>query len=289
MIERCLTPLLDDKNVNEVIVVVDGDIDDTESLLKTISTHDKRVKPIVLATNSGRSLARQQGVDLADSEIILFLDDDVVASPNLASRHGAVHLKKPNQVVVGNLNTVDADLPTQHSFTTRLYKTEHANVVSRYQRDPESILRNLWGGNLSIGLTECREIGIHSPQFPGSYFEDLEFGLRCERAGLKATYDPTLMADHFHSRSLNEFIRDSEAMGQAWAMLEDLGSANSLPKKSPLTTFFLRLTRNQTVFDSTDRLLRTFGLRLSATQMIAGRLLRQMHMQKGSLSVKGNQ
>ncbi|GAB6137615.1 glycosyltransferase family 2 protein [Halanaerobaculum tunisiense] len=59
--------------IEEVIVVSDGSEDATAAIAKT-----KGANVIELAENSGKGAAMQKGIDLAEADVILFLDADLL-------------------------------------------------------------------------------------------------------------------------------------------------------------------------------------------------------------------
>ncbi|MEJ5240538.1 MAG: glycosyltransferase family 2 protein [Anaerolineales bacterium] len=60
----------------EIIVVDDGSIDDTHTVLNSLSGEDSRVHCIYLPTNCGAQVARNVGCRAASGEYIAFLDSD---------------------------------------------------------------------------------------------------------------------------------------------------------------------------------------------------------------------
>ena len=62
----------------ELIVVDDGSTDETESVLKPYQDKIKYIKQ----ENSGSAAARNRGMQLAEYELILFLDADDLMAPN---------------------------------------------------------------------------------------------------------------------------------------------------------------------------------------------------------------
>src|SRR5215471_11548772 len=69
----------------EVIVVVDGSSDGTVEMLTHMTTPFRlRVQA---QPNSGAAAARNQGARAAAGSLCLFLDDDIVADPQLVAAH----------------------------------------------------------------------------------------------------------------------------------------------------------------------------------------------------------
>ena len=60
----------------EVVVVIDGEDNDTKLILKDLEQSDKRLRVIALPTSIGGSDARNLGAEKAQGEWVAFLDDD---------------------------------------------------------------------------------------------------------------------------------------------------------------------------------------------------------------------
>jgi glycosyltransferase involved in cell wall biosynthesis len=65
----------------EIVVVDDGSKDDTEAVIRGISTHDSRIK-YVYQENAERSAARNNGAKNAQGRYLFFLDSDDAFEPN---------------------------------------------------------------------------------------------------------------------------------------------------------------------------------------------------------------
>jgi glycosyltransferase involved in cell wall biosynthesis len=197
-----------DRYVSEIVVVVDGCRDGSYELLKELAETDPRVRP-VWQENCGDAAARQTGVEYASEEVVLFLDDDVLAGPGLAEAHARVHAGRDGLVLVGYMPVDRPAVRRPGDFSTLLYADEYERVCARYERDPSSILSQLWMGNLSMRRSDALRVGFVGPRLL-RYHADQEFGLRCRRAGLVGRFDRALLAAHAHHRDLENFAR------QAW-------------------------------------------------------------------------
>lgn len=65
----------------ELIIVDDGSPDDTADIARALATKDMRIR-VVCRENSGPSIARNRGVDLARADVLAFLDADDFWAPD---------------------------------------------------------------------------------------------------------------------------------------------------------------------------------------------------------------
>jgi glycosyltransferase involved in cell wall biosynthesis len=214
LLERTLTPLLEDPAALEVLVVVDGADADTLAWGESAAAlpHRDRLR-LVPIERSGEMGARQAGLDHARAELVLFVDDDVVAGPGLVSKHAAVHAGTEGLVVVGYHPAVIGLSPPAWKFATVLYAGEYERCCAGYERDPRTILLRLWAGNFSLRSDDARRVGLRNESFTEPYHPDRDFGLRCQQAGLTGVFDRRLWALHVHHRSLDAFLDDARNQG----------------------------------------------------------------------------
>lgn len=201
-----LTPLLDDAGTGELIVVVDGCTDGSLELLTAWAEHEPRLV-VMWQQNRGANAAREAGARRASGEIVLFIDDDVVAEPGLVSGHASVHASVPRAVVAGYM---PVQLPASRAPGQSgmfLYADSYERMCSAYEADVNEVLRNLWFGNVSLRREDLTRIGLVAPGAP-VYHEDKEFGFRCALAGLKPVFDRRLLARHRYESSPSAFVRE---------------------------------------------------------------------------------
>lgn len=216
-----------DPYVGEVVVVVDGSPDGSYELLTGMAADDPRIRP-VWRENGGEGAARQSGVENATGDLVLLLDDDVIAGPGLARGHASVHARAgaggdaAGVVVLGYMPARRPTVRRPGGFTTDLYADEYEAQCRRYESDPSTVLRHFWAGNVSMRRVDALRVGLHSGGPRLGYHSDQEFGLRCLRAGLTGVFDRGLVAEHRHERDLDTFLRQARSAGAARHDLERL-------------------------------------------------------------------
>ena len=114
LLERTLPALLQEAMAAggvEVLVVVDGSRDGTLEMLRRFSGHP--LLRVISQENRGLAAARNRGAGAASSEVILFLDDDMILKHGSVSAHREAHADGRERVVFGGL-ALAAGL--RHSF-----------------------------------------------------------------------------------------------------------------------------------------------------------------------------
>ena len=171
--------------------------------------------------HAGAGAARQNGLEHCRGRVVLFLDDDVLPLPGLASAHLCVHRKTPGLLVVGSLPPEPPPRRTVHSVVEQIYVEDYDVCCRDYERDPDTVLAHLWSGNMSLSREQALAVGVGDPEFDGLFFEDRDFGMRLRRAGVSAVYRPDLRAVHRHVGRLRSYLRDSVRQGRALVLLSE--------------------------------------------------------------------
>lgn len=221
LLPDALDPLLADPDALEILIVDDGSSDGTADLLRARSVTDSRLKPLYIE-NCGKAGARQAGVECATGDIVLLLDDDVVAGPGLVARHASMHMGVDDLVVLGYMPVSLSDSRRNGHAPTYLYASEYELRCNVYETDESNILRNLWGGNMSLRRDQALRVRLVSPDYTEGYHQDRDFGLRCHKAGLRGRFSRKLRAEHRHTRALKSFAQDAQHQGAGRARLYSL-------------------------------------------------------------------
>lgn len=298
ILPQVVAPLLEDPAATEVIVVVDGCRDGSHELLTELAASEPRLKPIFIE-NRGQTGAQQVGVETATGDVILLMDDDVVAAPGLVAGHARHHADTRSLIVLGYMPTRVPRTKDAATFSTILYAQEYEQVSQGYVDDPDSILRGFWMGNFSLRRDDCLRIGLFNPSYDSicSYYHvDRDFGLRCLRGGLAAVHDRTLRGDHSHGRTLAAFLEDARRQGKGQVVLhgihEDLIGPISLDSFSadlarPVRAV-VRAARRERVRVPLLALLRSCvrlagALRLTSVQLPVAKVARRIEQERGAI------
>jgi glycosyltransferase involved in cell wall biosynthesis len=293
-LRRVLDPIVNDPAAHEVIVVIDGCHDGSLQLVEELARDHRQVRPVFIE-NSGDMAAREAGASAANGEVVLFLDDDVLAGPGLVAGHADRHRGGDMDAVVGYMPVPLPSRRRSADVATRLYAREYEGRCEVYEHDPESVLRELWGGNFSMRRVACLEIGMANPRFTEAYHADRDFGIRCLAAGMRGGFDRSLRATHLHERTLASFRRDARSQGAARVLTARQHSGSfpvskeeferGLPAFGRHLVRFGRRPRAHTGLSATLELgVRNSGtLRLWIVQDVCARLLRRLEQQLGAI------
>ncbi|HWH13201.1 MAG TPA: glycosyltransferase [Miltoncostaeaceae bacterium] len=157
--------------------------------------------------------ARNVGIRAAEGDLIVSLDDDMVAPPGLVAAHAARHaagpvatfglrrfIRAPGDLLPGpDVHARLAALPdlegsaSNRPGAVRDWRTADAPVVAAHPH-PYHLFH---GCNLSYGRDLARAVGGWCEQFDGAWgYEDVEFGARLHAAGAVITWVPEALALH---------------------------------------------------------------------------------------------
>ena len=218
-LRSAIAPVLAD-GADEVVVVDDGGADGSFELLQAWSATEPRLLPVRIE-NRGEAGAREAGAQRASGDVVLFLDDDVVARPGVVPGHRDRHAAARDVVVLGYMPTVLPPRRRPGLFPTYLYAEAYERRVETYA-DPDQVLMHLWAGNFSLRRDDCLRVGLRNPAYPALYHQDRDFGLRCRAAGLRGVFDRSLVADHHHVRPVPAFRSDCRRQGAGLRLVHEL-------------------------------------------------------------------
>ena len=214
----------------EVIVVNDGSKDNTEEVIRDWREKVTNLKAIHHITNKGPAATRNSGAKNASGKVLLFLDNDIIMTPDILKMHLSYFDEDRNDNTIILSQIYNFRPSTKESVYAYLNEMEvlNENDLKKYKTeeiDPYFDIRQeiLNSGNMDseaawiFGALFCstmykstfEKIGGFDENFVGWGPEDIEFAYRAQKAGCKFVYKDTAVCFHldFEKKDKDVFIK----------------------------------------------------------------------------------
>lgn len=193
----------------DVVVVSDGSTDGTDEMLAEI---EPRVPLRAFSqSNGGPAAARNRGLSEATGELIVFIDDDIVAGRGLIQAHVDAHRTLGDaMVVVGPMiDPDDAVLAPWVRWEQAMLRKQYAALEAG---EYEATARQFYTGNASV----LRRYVVGAGGFDTAFrrAEDVELAYRLEDHGLRFAYVPSAIGFHYADRSYASWKSMAYVYGQ---------------------------------------------------------------------------
>jgi biofilm PGA synthesis N-glycosyltransferase PgaC len=168
----------------EIIVVNDGSIDRTATILQKLES-ELGIRIVTHASPQGKSVALNDGMRVATSEIVLILDADGIPAKNSLIRM-VPHLSLNNDVLAVAGNPRISNVP---NLLSKLQAIEFSSTISTIRRGQSAWGRiNTISGIMALLRKEkILELGGFYSDQPT---EDIELTWRIHREGYRCIYEP---------------------------------------------------------------------------------------------------
>lgn len=200
----------------EVIVVLDGSTDDSSAQLRAwAQAHPVHTLRVVEQPNRGQSAARTHGVSVAQSPLLLFLDDDIVPGPNCLAAH--IHRHEQSDESQPLVLLGDARVPTRQgeSYYDMLTRMWWDDVYDqRTRRHPHVLYHDLISNHVSMPRDLFDAAGGFAADFAGYGREDYDLGHRLLKLGARFALEPAAEAVHRHRGHPRQVLRNMQDEGR---------------------------------------------------------------------------
>lgn len=195
----------------EAIVVVDGSTDGTAAALRALDVSFPLT--VIEQENKGVAEARIAGAAAAQGEILLFIDDDMEAEPEMLAEHDASH-REGYDFVLG-------DLPL-HPESPRNILSWGVGYWAGSRRERleaagnELGLDDLLTGQMSVSRAAFDAVGGFDAGFTRDGLVpsgDIDFGYRILKAGYRATFNPRAISLQYYDVDPAAYLRRAYDIG----------------------------------------------------------------------------
>lgn len=193
----------------EVVVVDDGSTDETAAMLTDYQAPFRlRVER---QANRGPGAARNRGIDVAAGAYCLFMDDDILAEPELVNEHLTAQRAGAGVVGIGMLRL---RVRAERSGLARHFAAWWEGHYRRFESgEAEPSFWDCFSGNMSAPSDVLRSIGGFDESLERT--EDVELGYRLAQSGLRIVYLGRAAAEQHHQKGFREIVRDYDRAGAA--------------------------------------------------------------------------
>jgi GT2 family glycosyltransferase len=178
----------------EVVIVLDGS---TDGSAEAIKSHDWKFFPLRLIEqeNKGRAGARNAGANTAQTDLLIFFDDDMILDTTCVEKHIGLHDCKLRCIVMGQViepsSETDNEIKKYKNYLNQCW----AKVLEPYKQNyfPEN-LPLLSAQNFSVSKSIFNE--LHGFDSTLKDVEDYDLALRARSNNIPIYYLDTAVALH---------------------------------------------------------------------------------------------
>jgi GT2 family glycosyltransferase len=163
---------------------------------------------VIEQANGGAASARNRGAAEATGDILLFLDDDMIAQPDLLEQHARTYRD--------GADAVTGDMPLHADSPPGFLSSGFAMSVD-WDRDAPSTPFDIFTGQLSVRRSVFERLGGFDESFTaaGGYGnEDIDFGVRLV-GGFDVRHNPEAITRQLHRVQPRQFMRRARLLAQA--------------------------------------------------------------------------
>lgn len=190
--------------IDELIIIIDNENYAEYAKFLEDKYADKLHIKAFSQPNSGRAVSRNRGVEISTGDIIIFLDDDMLAESNLLEKHIQYHLKRPGIIVAGN----GYRNPAEATCDFGKFLVEMEKGWKKYGMAVREITLSRFdftACNMSLPKSLFKQLSGFDTRFSDG--EDFDFAVRALQKDVTVIYDATLLAWHNDWPGIEGYIK----------------------------------------------------------------------------------
>ena len=196
----------------KVIVVDDGGVGRTEKIINTFQSQKKIQLKYLKQEHRGPATARNLGIKNAKSKYLLFIGDDIIATPDLLTQHLKFHSVYTNTAVLGKIEWHPSIKITP--FKKFIHEKGLQFAFENIKHNQKIPFNYFYTSNISLEKKWFNG-DLFDENFPFAAWEDIELGYRLTKKGLKIRYNKNAKAFHLHDIDFNSFCSRQTIVGKS--------------------------------------------------------------------------
>jgi len=216
MLERFLPTLADQTTAEpfEIIVVDNASTDNTAEVIARLSERWPYVR-LIREERSGSAAACHAGAVAARGQLIMFVDDDMKAVPDLIAEHLKYHNSDGLVCVLGDVVSAESD----HPFERMLAYIFDGGRQTLKAGTPVAV--DYWSGNVSMPRSLYLELGGYDQKFSQlGYGKDIDFGNRLLKKGIPLVFEPRARTYHHFTERFEDRLKKAYRSGQGYGYVK---------------------------------------------------------------------
>ena len=216
ILEKCLNALNRQQKIDnyslEIIVADDGSTDFTEEISRKFTTKNHWPLKYLNQSNQGANAARNAAIHAAEGQLLLFINDDTIATSLMIYHHIKNHEVYPEQNigVLGRI-TISKDVPYTPIVKLHL-DASFDKLTGKEWLDWTAFFTC----NVSVKTDFLLQYGVFEETL--RYHEDVELSERLSEYDFKLKYVPEALGFHDHYIHAADFLSVAERDGKALAL-----------------------------------------------------------------------
>lgn len=224
ILEQCLAHLEKQTIADNIEVIVVNDVQDDK--FNALSAKTDWQIPIYFETISPchQGVARNHGVQKAQSSTCLFIGDDIFLKSDVCAVHQNVHSNHSTPIAVLGKTDWDPNMtitPVMKWLMQSGWQFGYPQI-SKYAHGiiPKNMQHQFtYTSHISVPT----DIALRTPFNPDSTmygWEDIEWGMQLRENGVQVFFEPDAMAHHHHMITMKDSLKRMETIGESAVIME---------------------------------------------------------------------